>query len=48
MKGFGNTKNSKNNHKKNIVDKTTLAKLISKALKTHYEGNITEAIKYYQ
>jgi len=48
MKGFGNIKNSKNKHNKKIVDKTTLVKLISKALKAHYEGNIPEATQYYQ
>ena len=48
MKGFGNAKINKNKKNTKFPDKTTLVKLITNALKSHYEGNIQEAIKYYQ
>jgi len=48
MKGFGNKEKNNSKHRKRESDKTTLGKIISKALRAHYEGNIPEATKYYQ
>ena len=48
MKGFGNTNNNKMKKETKVSEKITLVKLISKALKLHYDGNMREAIKCYQ
>jgi len=48
MAGFGDNKTSKKKLKKNLIDDNLKEQIIYKAFKSHSEGNISEATKYYQ
>ena len=48
MKGFGSHKKSKNKKIKNLKEDNLKKQIIHNAFKYHSEGNIAEAIKYYQ
>ena len=48
MKGFGSHKESTNKKIKNSKVRNINEQMIHKALKSHSEGNIKEATKYYQ
>ena len=48
MKGFGSHKKSKNKKIKNLKKDNLKEQIIYKALKSHSEGNIAEATKYYR
>ena len=48
MKGFGNNKKSQKKIKKILRDKNLKEQIINKAFKSHSQGNIAEATKYYQ
>ena len=48
MAGFGDNKTSKKKLKKNLIDDNLKEKIIYKAFKSHSDGNIAEAAKYYQ
>ena len=48
MAGFGDNKTSKKKLKKNLIDDNLKEQIIYKAFKSHSNGNISEATKYYQ
>ena len=48
MAGFGDNKTSKKKLKKNLIDDNLKEQIIYKAFKSHSDGNISEATKYYQ
>ena len=48
MAGFGDNKTSKKKLKKNLIDDNLKEQIIYKAFKSHSDGNIAEAAKYYQ
>ena len=48
MPGFGDNKKSKKKLIKNLIDDNLKEQIIHKAFKSHSEGNISEATKYYQ
>ena len=48
MAGFGDNKTSKKKLKKNLINNNLKEQIIYKAFKSHSDGNISEATKYYQ
>ena len=48
MAGFGDNKTFKKKLKKNLIDDNLKEQIIYKAFKSHSDGNILEATKYYQ
>ena len=48
MAGFGDNKISKKKLKKNLIEDNLKEQIIYKAFKSHSNGNISEATKYYQ